>query len=263
MILLVRDWISLLGCTIVTLMLKGAISYANESQKPSSAHVAAVYMDMPGVPIWPPMLVRIMMWPVCWARNCGSAALMKLTWEKKMVSNWSRTRFCVAWLVESSSTVPTAAFLGHNISLRTPPYSPRTCPERERGREREREGRGMRARTRTYTCVYTHIYIYAPSNLQHSNMSIRPKTWTASATAAADWPISRPSQRMPRIRSFHPSLSLRLLLHSLTSSRNSALRSSCSLSLGGRHATSLSSWVCCFLLCWFANGDRACVKNHV
>src|SRR3569833_2269773 len=82
MILLVRDWISLLGCTIVTLMVKGAISYANESQKPSSDHVAAVYMDMPGVPIRPPMLVRIMMWPVCWARNCGSAALMKLTWEK-------------------------------------------------------------------------------------------------------------------------------------------------------------------------------------
>jgi hypothetical protein len=66
-------------------------------------------MDMHGVPMCPPMLVRMMMWPVCWARNWGSAALMKLTCEKKMVSNWSRTRVRAAGVAVSSSTVPMTA----------------------------------------------------------------------------------------------------------------------------------------------------------
>jgi hypothetical protein len=70
-------------------------------------------MDMQGVAMWPPMLVRMMMCPVCWARNCGRAALMKLTCEKKMVSNWSRTRFRVAGVADSSSTVPMTAVVLH------------------------------------------------------------------------------------------------------------------------------------------------------
>jgi len=49
------------------------------------------------------------MCPVCFSRRRGRVAFMKLTWLKKMISNWSRTRFCVAALVESSSTVPTTA----------------------------------------------------------------------------------------------------------------------------------------------------------
>ena len=61
---------------MVTLTLKGAISYASESQKPSSAHVAAVYIGIPGVPMCPPMLVSTTMWPVCCSRSTGSAALM-------------------------------------------------------------------------------------------------------------------------------------------------------------------------------------------
>lgn len=42
---------------------------------------------------------------------------MKLTWLKKMVSNWERTRFRVEGLVESSSTVPTTA-ISHIVSYR-------------------------------------------------------------------------------------------------------------------------------------------------
>jgi hypothetical protein len=75
-------------------------------------------MGMHGVPMWPPMLVSTMMCPVCWPRNCGSAALMKLTWEKKMVSNCSRTRVRVAGVAVSSSTVPmTAVADGSAIAL--------------------------------------------------------------------------------------------------------------------------------------------------
>lgn len=65
---------------------------------------------MPGVPMWPVIPVRIMMWPVCWERSRGSTVLMNETWEKKMVSNWDRIRVCVEGEVESSSTVPTTAF---------------------------------------------------------------------------------------------------------------------------------------------------------
>jgi hypothetical protein len=66
-------------------------------------------MGIPGVPMWPPIPVRIIMCPVCFSRSRGSVALMKFTWLKKIISNWSRIRFCVAALVESSSTVPTTA----------------------------------------------------------------------------------------------------------------------------------------------------------
>lgn len=87
MILLERTGISLLGCTMVILMLKGAISYARESQYPSNAHVAALYMDIPGVPMWPVIAVRTIIWPVCRSRSSGSVALMKFTCPKNRTSN--------------------------------------------------------------------------------------------------------------------------------------------------------------------------------
>jgi hypothetical protein len=94
-------------------------------------------------------------------------------------------------------------------------------------------------------------------------MSILPKCSLASAIAAPHCPITRPSHRMGRMRPSQPSRSLRLLLHSLISSRNSALRSSFSSSSGGRHATTLSPWSSSFRISLITSGVRAEVRNHV
>ena len=109
MILLLSTAISLFGCTMVSLILNGAISYAKLSQKPSNAQVEAQYMGIPGVPICPEMAVRITICPECFSRRRGRVALMKLTCPKKIVSNCARTRLWVEGLVDSSSTVPTTA----------------------------------------------------------------------------------------------------------------------------------------------------------
>lgn len=98
------------------------------------------------------------MCPVCWVRSWGSAALIKLTWEKNIVSNWSLTRFCVARVVESSSTVPTTAGV---------------------------EGQGQRTNHQLQAVSAAGGGGRdAHSNLQHSKISTRPNTWTASAMAA-------------------------------------------------------------------------------
>lgn len=149
----------------------------------------------------PPIPVKIITCPVCFSRRRGRVALMKFTWLKKMISNWSRTRFCVAALVESSSTVPTTAIQMSITAI-------------------ESKSEGWRL----------------PSDVQQSKISILPNTSTASATAAPHCPITRPSHLIPRILSFHPSLSFLPLLHSLINSLNSALRSSSSISWGGRPA---------------------------
>lgn len=101
-----------------------------------------------------------------------------------------------------------------------------------------------------------------PSDLQHRRMSIRPKTVTASATADKQ-ELMFPSQRMPRIRCFQPSRSLRVLLHSPISSRNSALRCSWSISWGGKHAITWSPWDSSWRINRTANGDSADVMSHV
>jgi hypothetical protein len=46
---------------------------------------------------------------------------MKFTWEKKIVSNWSLTRVCVALVVDNSSTVPTTAVAERSQSARDCP----------------------------------------------------------------------------------------------------------------------------------------------
>jgi len=84
--------------------------------------------------------------------------------------------------------------------------------------------------------AFIHMSGYVPSDVQQSRMSMRPKTSTASTTAAPHCPITLPSHLMPRILSFQPSLSFLPLLHSFINSLNSALRSSSSISWGGRPA---------------------------
>ena len=130
---------------------------------------------------------------------------MRLTCEKKIVSNWSWTRLRADAEAASSSTVPMIA----------------SCEL-------------------VYDAAIEYWSLDVPSELQHSTMSIRPKASTTSATAAPHWPILRPSAWIVRIRAFQPLRSGSSLSHSAMRLRRSRLRVGSSSSCCDRHAATES-----------------------
>ena len=79
MIGLVSSVISMFGCTMLSRMLKGAISYARLSQKPSRAQPAAQVVPREGMARWLATLDNVTICPPPRFLMLGSTALMQLT----------------------------------------------------------------------------------------------------------------------------------------------------------------------------------------